>query len=96
VTVLWIDPDEDRAAAGDVPGADLSVALARHGLICDAMQIRAPDGDAGAAILREAAARGVDLIVMGAYGHSRLREFLLGGATRDLLARMDRPVLMAH
>jgi nucleotide-binding universal stress UspA family protein len=96
VTVLWVDPDDDRRAAGDVPGADLCTSLARHGLSCDAMFIRSTDGDAGGAILREAAIRSADLIVMGAYGHSRLREFLLGGASRDMFARMDRPVLMSH
>ena len=39
---------------------------------------------------------GADLLVMGAYGHSRLREFVLGGATRSVLAAMTLPVLMAH
>ncbi|MFM2422048.1 MAG: hypothetical protein RL291_578 [Pseudomonadota bacterium] len=96
VTILWVDPTNDRHSAGDVPGADLATALSRHGLRCEATFIRTTSGDAGAAILREAAARNVDLIVMGVYGHSRLREFLLGGVSRDVFARMDRPVLMSH
>ena len=47
-------------------------------------------------LLKEVAARDIDLVVMGGYGHSRLREFVLGGVTRDVLDRMTVPVLMAH
>lgn len=50
----------------------------------------------GAQILSRAADFGADLIVMGAYGHSRLRELALGGATRSILEAMTVPVLMAH
>ena len=96
VTVLWIDTSTDPIFAGDAPGADLCTALARHGFKCEAASARAPNGDVAEAVLREAASRGADLIVMGAYGRSRFREFILGGASRDMLARMDRPVLMSH
>ena len=96
VTVLWADTSSDPVVAGDAPGIDLCTTLARHGLKCDAVTVRAPYGDAAEAILREATARGADLIVMGAYGHTRFREFILGGATRGILARMDRPILMSH
>lgn len=95
ITALWVNPDKDWGA-GDLPGADLATALARHGFKCDTAVVRAPDGDAGTAIIEEAKARNADLIVMGAYGHTRLREFLLGGASRDILGGMDRPVLMSH
>jgi nucleotide-binding universal stress UspA family protein len=94
VTVAWFDPPP--GVAGAAVGAELCTALARHGLTCEATEVRTTDGNVGAAIRREAAARGVDLIVMGAYGHSRLREFVLGGASRDIFANMDRPVLMSH
>ncbi len=96
VTVLWVDTSSDPLVAGDLPGADLCTSLARHGFKCEAASVKAPFGDPAEAILREAASRGADLVVMGAYGHSRLREFILGGATRGILARMDRPVLMSH
>jgi nucleotide-binding universal stress UspA family protein len=93
VTVAWIDPP---AAAAGAAGADLCTALARHGLKCEAAEIHTSDGGIGAALRREVAVRGGDLLVMGAYGHSRLREFVLGGASRDLFANVDRPVLMSH
>ncbi len=96
VTVVWVDTAADRVASGDIAGADLATTLARHGLTCDAATIHAPNGDAAAAILHEAGARGADLVVMGAYGHSRVREFILGGASRDILSRADRPILMSH
>jgi nucleotide-binding universal stress UspA family protein len=47
-------------------------------------------------LLSYAADAGADFIVMGGYGHSRLREFVLGGATRGILAAMTVPVLMSH
>ena len=56
----------------------------------------AADVDVGDVILSRAADYGVDLIVMGVYGHSRVREWMLGGASRTLLASMTVPVLMAH
>ncbi len=96
VTVLWVDTSADPVMAGDAPGTDLCATLTRHGFKCEAAIARAPQGDTAEAIMREASARGADLVVMGAYGHSRLREFVLGGATRDILARMDRATLMSH
>jgi nucleotide-binding universal stress UspA family protein len=96
VTVLWVATSSDPVIAGEAPGVDMCTTLARHGFKCEAASAQAPHGDAAEAILREASARGADLIVMGAYGHSRFREFILGGASRDILARMDRPILMSH
>ena len=58
--------------------------------------IVAPDVDVPNTILSHAADSGADFIVMGGYGHSRLREFVLGGATRGMLASMTAPVLMSH
>jgi nucleotide-binding universal stress UspA family protein len=58
--------------------------------------IVAPDSDASSIILSHAADSGTDLIVMGGYGHTRLREFILGGATRNILSSMTVPVLMSH
>jgi nucleotide-binding universal stress UspA family protein len=81
---------------GPVPGADLSLFLARHGVKAAAARQHAPGVDVGNQILSRAADANADLIVMGAYGHSRLRELALGGATRSVLDAMTVPVLMAH
>jgi nucleotide-binding universal stress UspA family protein len=78
------------------PGADLAKHLARHDLQVVLKRITAPDIDVGSTILSYAADSGADMIVMGGYGHSRLREFILGGTTRGLLESMTVPVLMSH
>lgn len=78
------------------PGAELATWLARHGLDVELTQVEAPDISVADALLDHAADKSFDLLVMGGYGHSRVREFLLGGATRGILATMTIPVLMAH
>lgn len=94
VEVVAFDP---RAGEhGEVPGADLALYLARHGVKASAARQRAPGLDVGSQILSRAADTGADLIVMGGYGHSRMREMVLGGATRALLQAMTVPVLMSH
>jgi len=80
----------------EVSGADLGQHLARHGLKVDVKRITSPDIDVPSTILSYAADSSADMIVMGGYGHSRLREFVLGGATRGLLESMTVPVLMSH
>ena len=70
--------------------------LGRHGVEAIAQHDVAADADVGGLILSRAADQSVDLIVMGLYGHSRLREMVLGGASRTLLSSMTVPVLMAH
>jgi nucleotide-binding universal stress UspA family protein len=80
----------------EVPGADLGQHLARHGLNVEVKRITSPDIDVPSTILSYAADSSADMIVMGGYGHSRLREFILGGATRGLLESMTVPVLMSH
>lgn len=80
----------------EVPGVDLGQHLARHGLKVDVKRITATETDVSSTILSYAADSSADLIVMGGYGHSRLREFILGGATRGLLESMTVPVLMSH
>jgi len=94
VTVLSIDPDED--AEPRLPGADVSLHLARHGVTAQAATIAGTDVAVGDLLLSYAADHDIDLIVMGAYGHTRLREVVLGGATRTLLRHMTVPVLMSH
>lgn len=80
----------------ELPGVEISQHLARHGLKIDAKHIVAQDVDVANTILSYAADSGADFIVMGGYGHSRLREFVLGGATRGILASMTAPTLMSH
>ena len=79
-----------------VPGADLGQHLARHGLKVDVKRLTSPDIGVAATLLSYAADSSADLIVMGGYGHSRLREFVLGGVTRGILESMTVPVLMSH
>jgi nucleotide-binding universal stress UspA family protein len=85
-----------RVKSSEIAGADIAHHLARHGAKVELKQIVAPDIDAGNALLSHAADASADLMVMGGYGHSRLREFVLGGVTRSILATMTLPTLMAH
>lgn len=80
----------------DVTGADVAEHLARHKLRTELSRLPAQDIDVPSAILSHAADANADLIVMGGYGHSRLRDFVLGGATRGMLQSMTVPVLMSH
>jgi nucleotide-binding universal stress UspA family protein len=80
----------------ELPGVDIAHHLARHNVEVDFKRMVANDIDVASTILSYAADASADLIVMGGYGHSRLREFVLGGATRDILTAMTVPVLMSH
>jgi nucleotide-binding universal stress UspA family protein len=94
VIVLIIDPKASRGR--EEPGADVAVWLARHGVKVTVQRDSAADSDVGGVILSRAADHDIDLIVMGIYGHSRMRERVLGGASRTLLASMTAPLLVAH
>ena len=87
--------DEERRS-DETPGADVGAYLARHDLDVTIRVIAGASNGAGNALLSFAAEEGADWMVMGAYGHSRLREFLLGGVTRHVLQSATLPVLMAH
>jgi nucleotide-binding universal stress UspA family protein len=80
----------------EIEGADMAAHLARHGLKVDVKRTVLGDIDVADIILSHAADEGTDFIVMGGYGHSRLREFVLGGVTRTILSSMTAPVLMSH
>ena len=92
--VLVIDPKP--ATEGEAPAGGIAPWLARHGAKVTVQPDTAADSDVGDVILSRAADHDVDLIVMGIYGHSRMRERVLGGASRTLLASMTVPVLVAH
>ncbi len=96
VTVLAFNPESGRDGHGDIPSADIARWLAHHGVTVEATQSFGKDIDVGNALLSRAADLGADMMVMGAYGHSRLRELVLGGATYQVLAEMTVPVLMSH
>jgi nucleotide-binding universal stress UspA family protein len=96
VTVLAIDPQAGPGGHGELPGADISLHLARHGVKAVIERTVSADVPIGDVLLSRAADLGADLLVMGAYGHSRARELLLGGATRTVLGSMTLPVLMSH
>ncbi|MES2077403.1 MAG: universal stress protein [Pseudomonadota bacterium] len=95
VTLAVFHPSAHNSVHGEVPGADIALYLARHGVKVEVSERPAAD-DIGEAILSLAAELDADLIVMGGYGHARLREMVLGGATSTVLRAMTVPVLMAH
>ena len=86
----------ERGKQDEIAGADMGQHLARHGLNVDVQRITGGDIDIADALLSHAADSGIDFIVMGGYGHSRLREFVLGGVTHSILQSMTVPALMSH
>lgn len=95
VEILIIDPQRHGNETSD-PGAELSKMLTRHGAKVDVAIVPRTLPRVSDVILRYVADKDADLLVMGAYGHSRFREAILGGATRNLLEMAEVPVLMAH
>ena len=96
VTVLAVNPRSGISAHGEEPAADIATHLARHGVKAVAQHMVAPEVGDDEALLNAAAEMDADLLVMGAYGHSRLREMVMGGVTRTILRSMTLPVLLAH
>ena len=98
VVVLSSEPDDgDSSTAGGHPHArELTKFLKSHGIEAISSGISDPDMSVTDAIIGQAADMNADLIVMGAYGHTRLREIILGGVTRDLLKQAPMPLLLAH
>jgi nucleotide-binding universal stress UspA family protein len=86
----------EHGKSDETPGADIAQHLARHGLAVEVKQIVAPHAKTADVLLSHAADTSADLLVMGGYGHSRLREFVLGGVTRSILETMTVPTLMSH
>ncbi len=86
----------ERGKQDQIEGADVGAHLARHGLNVEVKRIPLGDIDVADVLLSHAADEDVDFIVMGGYGHARLREFVLGGVTRSILRSMTVPVLMSH
>jgi len=95
VRVAVVEENGASEQRREAPDEDIGRYLSRHGI---SAEVRLVDGwtDVSAAILNEATRAAADLIVMGAYGHSRLREWVLGGVTRDVLSRAPMPVFAAR
>lgn len=97
VTLALFNPRRQYGVHGELPGADIALLLARHGVKVEVLRQDTPPGlDVGNALLSMAADINADLLVMGAYGHMRWREVLMGGVTRTVLQSMTLPVLMSH
>jgi nucleotide-binding universal stress UspA family protein len=86
----------ERSKQDEIEGADMGHHLARHGLKVEVTRIMRGELDVEDVLLSHAADSDADFMVMGGYGHSRLREFVLGGVTRSILRTMTVPTLMSH
>ncbi len=95
-SVLTIDAKPKAFGHGEQPGLNVAAHLKRRGVNVEVRNIDSMGRPVAKSVLDEAEAIGADLIVMGAYAHSRLREMVFGGATRELLETATVPLLMAH
>ncbi len=86
----------ERGKRDELPGADIGQHLARHGIKVEVNRVAASNVDVASVILSYAADLSADFLIMGGYGHSRLREFVLGGVTRSILGSMTVPAFMSH
>ena len=96
VRIVSVNPKDERRLTGDLPGAEIAATLARHGVKCEAATAVSGEISIGDVILSGLTDDAADLLVMGAWGHSRMRELVFGGATRHILEHMTVPVLMSH
>ena len=96
VRVVTVNARPGRLGHGAEPGADLALRLARHGVAVEVHHLESGANHVGNTLLADVANENADLLVMGAYGHSRLRELVLGGVTRTVLEEMTVPVLLSH
>lgn len=96
VEIVIVSGSADDSAKGEIKGVEIASHLARHDVKVEIETIAAPGNGVADTILSHAADRSADMIVMGGYGHSRLREFVLGGVTRDILRSMTVPALLSR
>jgi nucleotide-binding universal stress UspA family protein len=96
VHAVLIDPVPSFEGHGPEPGADLAAYLGRHGIATTVHRMPKEGKETGELLRRTATDLGADLIVMGGFGHSRLRERIFGGTTTSMLKNVVVPVLMAH
>jgi nucleotide-binding universal stress UspA family protein len=93
VSLIVVENDQPKST--DVPGIDIARHIARHDVNVELKSLPMTI-DVGTTILNFVSDSSTDLLVMGGYGHSRLRQFILGGATRSILESMTVPTLMSH
>jgi nucleotide-binding universal stress UspA family protein len=96
VTIMVANPKPGKEGHGDLPGADLATHLARHGVKATADHTVSNELEIGELLLSRVADDQADMLVLGAYGHARWRELVLGGVTAHILEHMTVPVLMSH
>jgi nucleotide-binding universal stress UspA family protein len=96
VRLVLIDPIKGERFHGDEPGADTATFLARHGVKVTVDRLPAEGQTVAQALRRHAVDTDAQMLVMGAYGHSRLRERILGGVTRSMLEDPPLPVFLAR
>ncbi|MBK5571867.1 MAG: universal stress protein [Ensifer sp. SSB1] len=96
VHVTMVDPVAAARASGDEPGADVATYLARHGINVTVATLSSSSRSVTETLLRHALDINADMMVMGAYGHSKLLELILGGVTKSMLKEANLPILMAH
>jgi len=86
----------DASQRGTMEGANIAETLDRDGVKCDIINVVSTGTNVGETLLRAASDHGSGMLILGAYGHTRLSEWVFGGATRHVLHNLDRPVLMSH
>lgn len=96
VRLVLVDPVAGESGQGAEPGADAAAYLARHGVKVAVDRLPSSGQSVAAVLARHAADMDAELMVMGAYGHSRLRERIFGGVTRSMLEEPPLPILMAR
>jgi len=96
VVIVTADAKTRIEGHGEMPGADIALHLARHGVKVEVRNADTMSRRTAQALLDEARAVDAGLIVMGGYGHSRMTQFMFGGVTRDMLAEAHIPILMSH
>lgn len=96
VHVVLVDPTARPQAMGEEPGADIATFLSRHGAKVTVEVLAGCGVDPALVLQRHARDVGADLIVMGAYGHTRMRERIFGGTTQTMLGHVETPVMMAR
>jgi nucleotide-binding universal stress UspA family protein len=96
VDILIVDPHKTRHQHGAEPGADMAAVIARQNHVTEVHRIESGDKSVAETMQAFTASRRADILIMGAYGHSRVREFLFGGATRDVLEGTHVPIFLSH
>lgn len=96
VVIAMVDPQANEWESGEEPGFDIGSFLIRHGIRAEIERLPSGGKDASEVLMRCANDHDAGLVVMGAYGHSRLREYVFGGTTREMLEQSRVPVLLMH